>query len=190
MAENYTFFDSVDGDREYQASTFAEYFKQFLRTGVYHQNNLPGLKLRKGTLLESILETGAAFVNGYMYQNTEEITFTHDQADATNPRIDRVVIRLDTSIESRFIKAFVLKGTPATTPVPPALTRNENIFEISMAQVRVNAGSGVLTSVTDERFDQALCGLVNSLITSPFVFEGSQEPVTPNFRDIWFDTSV
>ena len=46
-------------------------------------------------------------------------------------------------------------------PAAPALTRDASQVMLSLAQVRVNVGVGALTeeNITDERADEALCGL-------------------------------
>ncbi|MDT2240917.1 hypothetical protein P7H22_11890 [Paenibacillus larvae] len=42
------------------------------------------------------------------------------------------------------------KGTP-TSPSPPALTRNDNVFEISLAQVKIVKGNFIEAyQITDE----------------------------------------
>lgn len=66
-------------------------------------------------------------------------------------RIDRVVMELN--LDDRYIYLKLLKGTEAETPEAPALTQTEDIFQIPLAQVRVNAETSVVASVTDERPD-------------------------------------
>lgn len=166
MTEQSSFFNAVGSDREYDAATFAAYFNKFLTSGVYHRDNLPGLKVNASGLV-SLIDPGSAFLEGYMYSNTEILALAHRAADATNPRIDRVVLRLDRNMESRFIKAFIKEGNSAATPVAPALQRDELIYEISLAQIRINPGATSITSITDERYEQAVCGLVSSLIAIP-----------------------
>lgn len=169
MAEESSFFNSVNGDRQYDMEQFATYFKQFLSNGLYHTNNVPALLVSKGTGLQTTLGTGSAYIEGFMYRNTETITFSHDTADATNPRIDRIILRLDRNVNVRAISAMIKKGTPATNPQPPVLQRDDLVYEVSLAQVRINAGAGATTiaSIKDERLDSSVCGLVSSLITVP-----------------------
>ncbi|MFJ8515324.1 hypothetical protein [Lysinibacillus xylanilyticus] len=167
MTEKYSFFNDVNGDREYDMEAFALFFKQFLSNGLYHSDNVPALNVTKGTGLKSVLSTGSAYIEGFMYLNDAPITLTHDVADITNSRIDRIVLRLDRNLNARYIKSFVKKGTAATSPVAPSLTRNSLVWEISLAQVRINANANTVTSVTDERFNSTVCGLVSSLITVP-----------------------
>ncbi len=110
---------------------------------------------------------GFAWIEGYMYKiEGGPFYLTHDLPDTQYDRIDRIVLRLDKSLEARAINAKVLKGTPAANPVPPALTRNDNVYEISLAQVRIMKGKSYIEGfqITDERLDASVCGLVNSLI--------------------------
>lgn len=167
MAEISSFFNDVDGDRLYDAEYFALYFKQFLSNGLYHRNNVPALLVRKGAGVTTTMDPGSAYIEGYMYVNTETITFNHDLANPTNPRIDRIVLRLDRSVGVRAINAVVKVGTPATNPQPPTLTRNDVIWEISLAQIRINAGVNLINTIQDERLDPSVAGLVSSLITAP-----------------------
>ena len=175
MAEEYSFFNSVNGDRRYDMEQFATYFKQFLSNGIYHTNNVPTLRVSHVSGMQTKLEPGSAYIEGFMYRNTEDIIFTHEAADPTNTRIDRIVLRLDRSLNARYIKAFVKKGTPATNPQPPALQRDDIVYEISLAQVRIEAEKTTISSVTDERLDPNVAGLVSSLITVP----------TEQFLDEW-----
>jgi hypothetical protein len=175
MAEEYSFFNSVNGDRRYDMEQFATYFKQFLSNGIYHTNNVPALRVSHVSGMQTKLEPGSAYIEGFMYRNTEDIIFTHEAADPTNTRIDRIVLRLDRSLNARYIKAFVKKGTPATNPQPPVLQRDDIVYEISLAQVRIEAGKTTISSVTDERLDPNVAGLVSSLITVP----------TEQFLDEW-----
>lgn len=146
---------------------FATYFKQFLSNGLYHTNNVPALLVSHVSGLQTKVAAGSAYLEGFMYQNTSDLTLTHDAADATNPRIDRIVLKLDRGVNVRAIKAVIKKGTPATTPQPPTLQRDNVVYEISLAQVRINNGSTTINSVTDERLDPTVAGLVSSLITVP-----------------------
>jgi hypothetical protein len=64
------------------------------------------------------------------------------------------------------IRPVVLRGVAAGTPIAPPLTRNAKVWELSLARIRVSAGTLAVTSadITDERFDTQLCGLINSVL--------------------------
>lgn len=168
MAEKYRFFDSVDGkdEREYSADEFAEYFRQLVTSGIF--NGGENLRvITDGTNMTIKIQEGYAWLEGYLYKiDTEALALTLDSADPTLNRIDRIIIRLDKTLDNRYVKAFVLKGNPAGDPIAPSLTRDENIYEISLAQIEVLAGKSFIgeAEITDERFDGNVCGIVNSLI--------------------------
>ncbi|NJP37930.1 hypothetical protein [Alkalicoccus luteus] len=180
MTEKYRFFDPTEDDpRDYSADDFARRYKLILSNGFFY-----GLGISTNNSMTVTVEEGAAFLEGYDYENTSELDLTHDSADSSQDRIDRIVIRLDRRIEYRDIRAFVKKGSPASTPSPPSLTRDDYIWEISVAQVRILAGKSFIESseITDERGNYEVCGRVglarevNDQITSVDVTEVDSYP--------------
>lgn len=171
MAEISKFFNSVPGDaRTYQASDFADYFGSVLSTGLLHTDNTPALEVKcEGTDLRTYVTPGKAIMQGYLYENTSNLYLEHALPEPTLDRIDRIVLRLDKRNQSRFIKLFVKQGTASSNPVPPDLQRDDFIYELSLAQIRVRANTSTLdpADLIDERLDESVCGLVSSLITIP-----------------------
>ncbi|PSL41699.1 hypothetical protein B0H94_11812 [Salsuginibacillus halophilus] len=179
MPEIYKFFNSAsDDERKYQAADFADYFGTVLSSGLVHTDEEPTLEVSvSDDSLESYVEAGKAIVDGHLYELTDEKTLEHSLPESDTDRIDRVVLRLDTRNSARYIKLFVLEGDPAEEPEPPELTRDNFVHELSLAQIYVHADTSSLDSddVTDERLDEDLCGLVNSMLTVP----------TDQFVDEW-----
>jgi len=167
MAEEFFMFDSVDGDRLVTAEDFAKYFHEMITNGVFYRNNAPSLKVIRGSGLENTVEVGAAFVEGYMYRNTSPITLLHATGNPSFPRIDRVVIRLNRNLAKRDVRIFIKEGVPATSPIAPTLERNDIVYELSLAQVRVNAGASTVATINDERLNESICGVVNALAELP-----------------------
>lgn len=163
MAERMYFFDSTEDDeRIYQAADFARFHAQIIGNGVSNTKDLPDLEVTAKNNMDVGLGAGYMFANGYMYELTETMNLKHDVADPNNDRIDRVVIRFDNNPEKREIKAVIKKGTPAHSPVPPTLTRDNYIYEMSVAQVRIIAGKSHIEQyqITDERENDAVCGYI------------------------------
>jgi len=106
------------------------------------------------------VRTGRCYVQGYYGWVTTNEALTVPTADATNPRIDRVVARLSVSV-NQSVTFAVLTGTPAPSPSAPALTRTSETYEISLARIAVGAGvtSIVAANITDERGDATVCGV-------------------------------
>lgn len=175
MAERYLFFNSMqtapgEYDREYKAQDFAEYFGSVLSSGLLHTDKNPNLvvSVDAGTM-NTVVTAGNALIKGHLYENTTPLTLTHSFPEPTLDRIDRVVLRLDLRNSTRYIKLFVKEGVSATAPVAPALQRDDFIYELSLAQIRVRKNTVQLlgSDIVDERLDENLCGLVYSLISIP-----------------------
>ncbi len=151
-------------DRAEEASFFAEYFASFIGIGVY-PNPSTGLQVVACEGMKLLVQAGKCFIQGYfglVEEGGEEVTL--EASDANLPRIDRVIARL--SIEAREIKLAVLKGTPASTPIAPDLTRNSNVYEIALADISISKNVSVIpqASITDTRLNSALCGIVSGVI--------------------------
>ncbi|MFJ6264432.1 glycine-rich domain-containing protein [Lysinibacillus xylanilyticus] len=171
MAEIFKFFNSAPGDeRWHYASDFADYFGNVLSSGLLHKDGTPNLqvKVNAGTM-QTYVDAGEALIQGYQYQNTTPIFLTHGLPEPTLDRIDRIVLRLDKRNNARFIRLFVKEGVSAANPVPPSLQRDQYVFELSLAQIRLTKNTSTLEplKLVDERMKQDVCGIVYSLISVP-----------------------
>lgn len=170
MSIRSSFFTSQAGDRVYDASDFARRFKDIIRDGVVVDGGGVLTTQNQVTVVGGNMQTrvnlGKSIVQGYTVEvYTAQEVVTHATADALNPRIDRVVVEI--SVTSGRIGAIkIVQGTPAASPVAPSLTRNSDVYQLSLARVLIGTGVTVLTNgnITDERPDPALCGLANVTI--------------------------
>lgn len=159
MAERYGFFNSAQGDvRQYSAEEFSELFNCFFSSGISNNGNGAGLKVNSGAGMNVSIDTGYAVIKGYYYKNDTALSLTIDPADSVLNRIDRVVLSLD--LISRTIKSKVKKGTSSSSPVAPNITRDSSVYELSLAQIKVNAKATSVIAI-DERLDQSVCGFVS-----------------------------
>ena len=160
MSEIYRFFNNeVEDPREYQASEFSEYFSKFLNDGICSVDETMGLDVEVVSGLTIKVGVGFAFIDGYMYENDDDLEFTLSTADTTLNRIDRIVLRLDTV--NRVINLKLLEGSYSSSPSPEDITYTDTIKEITIAQLKVNKNVTVPT-ITDERIP------VSSLIEIPY----------------------
>lgn len=156
MAVTYGFFNSVNGDRKYNAEQMSEYFRGIINEGVY-QHLDGGLAVTAGTGLAVNVAAGRAIIQNRWIQNSAAMSLTIAAASETYARKDAVVIRLNWS--SRAISIAVKTGTPAASPVAPSMTRNATTYEMALAYVNVAANATSVT-VTDKRSDSTVCGWV------------------------------
>lgn len=157
MAVTYGFFDSVNGDRKYNADQMSEFYTGITNDGVFqHIDN--GLAVSAGTGLTVNVATGRALIRKKWVNNDAVLTKTISAASATYARIDAVVIRFSKS--NRNISIVVKDGTPAASPSAPSMTRNSDVYEMALAYVNVAANATSVT-VTDKRSDTTVCGWVS-----------------------------
>jgi hypothetical protein len=183
------FFDSSGADiREYVADDFAQVLRGFFGDGVQSLgSNLQVVPGADG--LTTQITPGLAAIQGYMYglfdDGGDHLQLVHVEADAL-PRIDRVILRLDRANGTRSISPMVLRGTPDMSPLPPALTRNGIVWEISLAQVSIAAAAETVyeTDITDERVDGTVCGVIEPHRIKEYVNQGVKTTDTPTFAGL------
>lgn len=109
---------------------------------------------------------GTVFWNDSKEQTGTELALVVALSDATLPRIDRVVVTWETTDYATKPHIELLQGTPASYPAAPVLTNNTLKRQISLAQVYVSAAVSSITadSITDERLDASVCGLVTDWV--------------------------
>jgi len=160
------FFGGPEGEEpEYTQPQFAAVLAKLFSNGIVKDfENEFAVSENDPISLSVIAKSGWGWIKGYWIHNTDDAIKTLGAADPDNPRIDRIVLRLDTT-EGFEISIEVLEGTPAADPDPPELTQTAAIYEISLAQVLVGAAvtSVSNTNITDEREYAGVGGIDLSL---------------------------
>ena len=142
-------------------------------------------------------KTGRMWIEGHFYESDGLQTLAIDTADPTNPRIDRVVVQIDWT--NNVIDMVVVQGTPAGSPSAPALTQSATVWEISLAQVLVEAGVASIEAnkITDERtFTQNLDQLLlawaeaEAYQMTAITYDGTYTDVIASATVIWPDGSA
>jgi hypothetical protein len=196
MAQKSGFFEAVlvEGiyDRAYDAGDISDRFADCFSNGVIIPGGgILGDQLEVSKVVDTMktsIDIGKALINGYTYEvYTDAIEVTHDTADPSNPRIDRIVLELNLTEAYRSIRAAIVKGTPAGSPSAPSLTRTSTVYQISLAKIQIGAGVSTLNAatLTDERSDDTVCGIANVAlgISAP----SGNDAITLNVDDTDFD---
>jgi hypothetical protein len=116
------------------------------------QNSPTGLSILVASGWAAIVGTTQANMGTYVGYNDATVVLSITTADPTNPRIDRVCLTVNDAYYTGALNNAVLQvvaGTPAGSPVAPALPANS----ISLATVAVGAGATTITNanITDTR---------------------------------------
>ena len=150
------FFGSNNGDRKYKSELIANWLSKLFTNGVFNNE----LQVIANNNMTITLKTGVAFINGYFYSNSIDKVININLSDIEQSRIDSVVLRF--SKENRNIIADVIEGQYATTPIPPELTRNSNVYELRLCNIYVNKEIDQIATpmIEDCRFNSEDCGQV------------------------------
>ena len=165
MAEMGLFFESVNGDRRYKVVELVAYLRPFFSDGVF-PNPSTGLQVMETSEKDMFVtvKLGDAWINGRMYRNLDDKRIRLDPSDSATTRIDRIVVGCN--YKDRVITSYVKKGTPASSASAPELTRNDTLYEISLAEITIAPGAVGITqsAIKDTRLDQSKCGIVTGLV--------------------------
>ena len=162
MAITSGFFDSIDGDRVYNAEQMTRYFDGLVSDGVYESIGDRFLVSSANDGMKVTVGTGRAIIKSRWILNDEAATMTLDPSDSTKNRIDAIVLRLD--LTSRNVVLTIKNGTAVSgTPAMPEPTRTATLYELYLAAVLISAGSTQPTRITALR-PSSYCGWVTGVV--------------------------
>lgn len=160
------FFNSVDGDRKYNAEQMNNPYHRIVSNGVFAKpdgSKSDDFKVYgTGTMSVSVNE-GDGIFHGKWAKNDSPIIVQLPVPDVSKPRIDSIVFRVDYNTRTGTVELKV--GTPAENPTAPLITRTELVMEYRLANILVRANSQGITEaeITDTRAG-AECGFVTHLL--------------------------
>lgn len=166
--ERSSFFDAIldiegNPDIFYLAEDMARYYASFIGNGVF-PNPSSNLQVVANNDMTVTVKKGMAWINGYFYENTDDLTLYIDPADGVLNRVDRITLRLD--FLDREIRAVVKKGDYGSNAVAKELQRDADAYELGIADITVNRGIISITqaNITDLRLNKSLCGIVHGVV--------------------------
>ncbi len=154
-------------DRAVDSTVLRTMLKSYFTNGLFLTSDASAFKVYApsdgtSTVLVSI---GAGMIQGATGYTEAETTLDLPAADASLPRYDTVVLRLNDNIDYRNLYLDIISGTPASSPSAPELTQSDSIWELGLADIYRAANSTVVTdsNITDTRADSDRCGQVNAI---------------------------
>lgn len=197
------FFNAImqDGvpDRTYNCDDLNEFLKGLVsENGIYAEVS-SACQVVASSGMNVVVKTGKGQIGFNWFEIESDTTLEIANSDVVLNRIDRVVIQR--SLTNRNTVIYVKQGTLASNPTPPALTRNESVYEIALADILVSKNISAITTalITDQRSNNNVCGWIVGLIeqfdtTTLFnQYEEAQDNFinnqTQSFED-WYDTQI
>ena len=166
MAVTSGFFNSVSGDRKYNAEQINEFFGSLISSGVL-PNPSTNLQVSSAGGMTLHVAAGKGFIDSHWVKNDSVYALTIPTADSVLNRIDAVVMKLNLEVAAREITIELKQGTPATSPTAPVMERTATVKEYCLATVYVGKSVTSITQskITDTRGNTSVCGWVTGLIT-------------------------
>lgn len=158
------FFNSSGGDRKYDALDISSLFDGVITDGVFETlGNI--FAVTPGTGMQVVVDTGKAWFNHTWTVNDAKYPLSVDPADVTLDRIDAVVLEVNNSDAVRNNDIKIVKGTPASTPAKPTLTRSDEINQYALAYVTITHGASDIKAYNIEMMvGREDCPFVTGLI--------------------------
>lgn len=160
MALTFGFYNSLNGDRKYNADQFGQIFDGIINDGVFMSIG-DHLMVSSGGGMVVYVGTGRAWFNSTWTRNDAILPLTLEQSEVLLNRIDAVILEVDTNADVRANSIKILKGTPASEPTKPLMIQENGLYQYPLAYVTVNQG---VTSITQAEIENAI-----GLTETPFV---------------------
>jgi len=152
-------------DRNYSADDISNWLQAVITNGVIKTDSVAGtgeaqgLKVLADSGLNIKVNSGMAVIKGKPYINNSILPITLATAPTTGTRYDCVILRMDNTQVIGARKTYCLIESLDHVPTEADLTRNDNVYDLLLAYVVVNANATSIqqTNINDTRGDETLC---------------------------------
>lgn len=178
MAQKGLFFNAFPNDdyetgydRNYSADDISNWLKAVITTGIIKTDSVAGtgeaqgLKVLADNGLNIKVNVGMAVIDGKPYINNSTLSLTLATAPTSGTRYDCVILRMNNTQTINARLTSVVVESLDHTPTEADLTRTDNIYDLLLGYVVVNANVTAIqqTNITDTRGDGTLCPWTTSV---------------------------
>lgn len=144
MSVTYGFYNSLNGDRKYNAEQISSIFDGLIVDGVFASIGTAFSVKAAGGLTINV-GIGKAWFNHTWTLNDSILPLTAPESEVLLDRIDAVVLEVNglESVRENSIK--IITGTPSSAPVRPTLENEGNVHQYPLAYIYRKFGSAVIT---------------------------------------------
>lgn len=166
MAFQCGFFNSVNGDRKYNAEQMTYPYARIVSDGVFASSNgnlTTDLQVvADGNLIVRVKKGDGMFRGKWGKLDTDEL-FTVPPANVNYNRVDSIVVRIDNTTRSGTITYKVGQANLLENPVDLINTADVKEYRLANIFVRANATEITQSDITDTR-PTSECGIVTNLL--------------------------
>lgn len=131
------FYNSVNGDRVYDADHFGSLFNGIISDGIFPNVGDKFFVHPTGNGLGVYIGSGKAWINKRWVENTGDESVQLTAANASFDRVDTIALSVDNSKAVRGAKFEVIRGIPGAAPTSPILPNAGEKKYMPIADVRV-----------------------------------------------------
>lgn len=147
MALTSGFYNSIDGDRTYDAEQMSAIFDGIINDGVLMGvGNMFSVRVANETKGWLNIDTGRAWFNSTWVYNDSVAFVQLADSDSLLDRIDAVVIEIDHSEAVRAATIKRVTGTAASSPVNPSMTNTDEVHQYPLAYIHRTAGTNKISA--------------------------------------------
>lgn len=138
------FFNSLNGDRKYDAVQFSSIFDGLIIDGIFASvGSAFAVKAAGG--LNLTVGTGKAWFKHTWTVNDALLPLTAPSSEVLLNRIDAVVLEINSTASVRCNSIEYVKGSPATSPARPTMLKSDEISQYPLCYIYRKAGSTAIT---------------------------------------------
>lgn len=144
MSVTYGFYNSLNGDRKYNAEQISSIFDGLIVDGVFASIGTAFAVEAAGGLTVNV-GIGRAWFNHTWTLNDSILPLTAPESEVLLDRIDAVVLEVNSMESVRKNSIKIVAGTPSSEPVRPTLENEVNVHQYPLAYIYRKFGSTVIT---------------------------------------------
>jgi len=144
MAFTFGFYNSLNGDRKYNAIEMSSIFDGIIKDGIFMSIGT-AMMVTVGSGMTVNVGIGRAWFNHTWTLNDALYPITIDRSEVLQDRIDIIALQIDSSVAVRTNSFVVIKGVASSTPVAPALILTDTLKQYALCEVYVTRGSSSIT---------------------------------------------
>ena len=138
------FFNSLNHDRRYNAQQMSAIFDGIINDGVFANIGV-AFAVNADTGVTITIGKGKCWFNSAWVYNDALLPKTLEGSEVVLDRIDAAVVEVDHSEAVRMGDIKIVKGTPSSSPVRPAMAATDNTHQYPLAYIYRKAGSTEIT---------------------------------------------
>lgn len=185
MAFSYGFYNSLNGDRKYDAEDMSRMFDGIITDGVLGSVG-DTFAVKAGSGLQVTVGSGRAWFDHTWSYNDAAMQITLSAAEVLLDRYDAIVLEVNNAQNTRVNSIKAITGKAASNPTKPAMESSQYLHQYPLAYIKRTAAS---TTITQGDIENAVGTSECPLCTGPLTTMEFDQIVAQwqNQFDTWFN---